>query len=145
MRRYVLEAHAPHRVQVLAELHAILDNLPEGKAWRVEVRELRRERSDEQNAALWGVAYPPLCEATGYRPDELHEAFCRRFFGTVEREILGQVITQACRSTTRNAHSRREVIDRAQFSQFYAMVQQVGAELGIEVPDPLPCPQAREA
>jgi hypothetical protein len=138
MQRYQLNAHGSERPQVLANVHAFIDRLPATKSWRIEVKEARRERSTDQNAALWGVAYPPLCDATGYEVDELHVALCCKFFGTSDVQVLGQVITRPRRTTTTNEHGERDVVDRATFAQFYDMVQRVGAEIGVDVPDPDP-------
>lgn len=138
MQRYQLNANGPERSQVLENLHAFIDRLPAAKSWRVEIKEARKERSGDQNAALWGVAYPALSDATGYTPDELHDAFCRRFFGTVEREVMGQVMTRPRRTTTTNEAGERDVISAADFARFYDMVQMVGAEAGIDVPSPDP-------
>lgn len=138
MQRYQLNANGPERSQVLENLHAFIDRLPAAKSWRVEIKEARKERSGDQNAALWGVAYPVLSDATGYTPDELHDAFCRRFFGTVEREVMGQVMTRPRRTTTTNEAGERDVIGAGDFAKFYDMVQQVGAEAGIDVPSPNP-------
>lgn len=135
---YHLNPNGPERAQVLANAHAFLDRLPLNKGWKVEIREARKARSNDQNAALWGVAYPVLAEATGYTPDELHDAFCRRFFGTVEREVMGQIVTRPRRTTTTNEAGERDVMPAADFARFYDQVQQVGAEIGIDVPSPDP-------
>lgn len=133
---YVLNKEHPGRGIVRANLHAFIDRLPSGKSWKVEIKELRKERSDPQNHALFGVAYPALESATGYSKDDLHDAFCKRFFGTVEVEVFGQVKAKPFRTTTTDHEGRRDVIDTATFSQFYEMVQRVGAEAGIDVPSP---------
>lgn len=138
MQCYQLNANGPERAQVLANLIAFAQRLPLGKSWRVEIKEARKERSGEQNAALWGVAYPALSDATGYTPDELHEAFCRRFFGTVEHEVMGQVMTRPRRTTTTNEAGERDVIGAGDFAKFYDMVQMVGAGAGVDVPSPDP-------
>ena len=134
---YVLHKSDPRRDGIRANLHAFVDRLPETKSWRVEVKEYRKDRTDAQNAALFGVAYPAFRD-TGYTPDELHDAFCRRFFGTVEREVMGESVSAPRRTTTRNERGERDVISRQDFSDFYRMVQQVGAEAGVDVPDPDP-------
>lgn len=45
--------------------------------WRtlldVEIRHHRAKRSLDQNAWVWGVAYPPMAKALGYEPHELEE------------------------------------------------------------------------
>ena len=134
---YVLHKSDPRRDAIRANLHAFVDRLPETKSWRVDVKEYRKDRTDAQNAALFGVAYPAFRD-TGYTPDELHDAFCRRFFGTVEREVMGETVVVPRRTTTRDSRGARDVISRDDFSDFYRMVQQVGAEAGIDVPDPDP-------
>lgn len=138
MQRYTLNAKGRERPQVLANLLAFLQRLPETKSWRIEIKEARRERSLDQNNALWGVAYPPLCEATGYEPDELHTALCCKFFGTVEVFVLGERLLRPRRTTTTNEHGERDVMDRAEFARFYDMVQRLGAEIGVDVPSPDP-------
>lgn len=138
MQRYVLRAGGDERSQVLANVHAFVDRLPARKSWKIEIREARKERSNEQNAALFGVAYVALSDATGYTPDELHAAFCRRFFGTVEVDVMGQAVSRPVRTTTTNEQGERDVMPAADFARFYDMVQQVGAEAGVDVPSPDP-------
>jgi len=56
-----------------------------GKRVEVTVRRFREQRSLEQNAWVWGVAYPILAETLGYDMDEredLHYALVRKCFGT---------------------------------------------------------------
>lgn len=137
-QKYTLNANGPERPQVLANALAFLQRLPASKSWRIEIKEARRERSGDQNAALWGVAYPPLVDATGYTLDELHDAFCKRFFGTVHAVILGEQVSRPRRTTTTNEQGERDVMPAAEFANFYAMVQRIGAEAGIDVPDPDP-------
>jgi|GEM_PF-2026696 len=104
---------------------------------KVTVQMDRADRSDEQNAALFGVAYPPIMEHTGYRKEELHEVFCRAYFGEVEHEIARRKITRPKRTTTTDELGRRDVINKLDFASFYSFVQQVAAEhWGVIVPDP---------
>ncbi|NID14986.1 hypothetical protein [Luteibacter yeojuensis] len=138
IHRFTLNAGGRERPRVLANVTAFVDKLPDTKSWRIEIREASRERSLDQNSALWGVAYPPICMETGYDADELHAAFCRKFFGTVEVMVLGEKVTRARRTTTTNEYGERDVIDRGTFVRFYDMVQRIAAELNIEVPDPSP-------
>lgn len=137
-QKYVLNANSPERSQVLANTHAFLDRLADTKSWCVEIKRHRKQRSLNQNNALFGCAYPVLCEATGYDPDELHEAMCRKFFGTADRVVMGEVLPRPVRTTTRNEQGERDVIDTATMSKFYDMVQRVGAEIDVTVPDPDP-------
>jgi len=138
MQTYVLNKGHGLRGAVKANLHSFIDRLPDSKSWKIEIKEARKERSDLQNHALFGVAYPALEAATGMTKDELHDAFCRRYFGTVEKEFAGQVITRPYRTTTRGPDGERDLMLTRDFADFYAMVQMVGAEAGIDVPDPDP-------
>lgn len=135
---YVLHAKDPNRDLVRANLDSFLSRLPDTKSWQVEVKEYRKSRSNAQNNALFGVAYQAICRETGYDPDELHDAMCRKFFGTVGVDVLGMAITRPVRTTTTDEDGRRDVLSAAEFADFYAMVQRVGAEAGIDVPDPDP-------
>lgn len=136
---FVLHKSHPGRARVASNLHAFIDKLPETRSFQVEVKEYRRERTDPQNHALFGVAYPALERETGFTKDELHEAFCKKFFGTVEKvDIFGEVTKVPYRTTTTGPDGKRDVLGTAEFARFYDMVQHVGAESGIYVPDPDP-------
>lgn len=129
------------RDRVQANLVDFLSKLPANKSWTVEIKQFRKERSNEQNAALFGVAYQYFAPL-GFTPDDIHEFMCMRFFGTVEREFMGQVVLKPFRTTTRNERGERDVLDSKTFSMFYQAVQQAGAEAGIYVPDPDSCPHS---
>jgi hypothetical protein len=135
---FVLDPKDSNCENVRANLHRFIDQLPRSKAWEWKWGRYLKKRTDPQNHALFGVAYPALVEATGFTKDELHEAFCKRFFGTVTRDVMGEVVSHPFRTTTVDEHGKRDVIPRDQFSDFYLMVQLVGAEAGVFVPDPDP-------
>ena len=135
---YTLNANGRERPQVLANIHAFVDRLPSSKSWKVEIKEARKERSNDQNAALFGVAYEALIRATGYTKEELHMEFCGRHFGWIEYQIFGETRRKPRRTTTTDENGDRDVIPTVEFAQFYEMVQMVGAEAGIDVPDPDP-------
>lgn len=138
-QHFTLPANKPDdRDRILSNLLAFIDRLPDSKSWRITIDLARKGRSDQQNRALFGVAYPILADATGYTVDELHAAFCRKFFGTTCREIAGIVIERPVRTTTTNEQGKRELMLAEQFSAFYAMVQRDAAEIGVDVPDPDP-------
>lgn len=127
-----------NRSQVAINCLRFIQSLDEGKQWKVEITQYRRSRSNDQNAALFGVAYPPLIEYTGYTKDEIHEWMCCDFFGTREYEINGVPHSRPMRTTTRDETGKINVLDWLTFSQFYANVQRVGSEAGVHVPDPDP-------
>lgn len=137
-QKFTLNAGGPERDQVRANAHAFIDRLPDHKSWRIEVTEARKERTPPQNAALWGVAYPALTEATGYTAEELHHEFCGRFFGWEIVTIFGQQRRRPRRTTTTNERGERDVIPTGDFARFYDFVQQMGAEADIDVPSPDP-------
>jgi hypothetical protein len=120
----------------LARVVAFLSALPTKKAWRVRIDELKGDRTEHQNNALFGVAYPPLTAATGYRAEELHELMCCKFFGVKVIQIGELSVEKPLRTTTTDEHGKRDVIDWERFGEFFAMVQQVGSEVGVWIPDP---------
>jgi hypothetical protein len=144
-QRYQLNANGPERPQVLANLHAFVDRLPANKSWRVEIKEARKERTGDQNAALWAVAYPPLMDYMGESGEDakkrLHEFFCGEFFGWVRCPITGN---KPRRTTTRNERGERDLVDTLTMARFYENVQRVGAENGIDIPNPDPMHGVRE-
>ena len=138
MSAFYLNANDNCRNNVEAELVAFIRKLPKDKPYKIEVKRYIKERTSAQNRALFGVAYPPLSQETGFTPDELHNAFCRRYFGTVDADLCGVLLVKPLRTTTKDENGKRDVIDAATFSKFYEMVKQVGAEAGVFIPDPEP-------
>lgn len=138
-QRYTLHADDANRPLVLSNIHAFLDRLPDSKSWRIEIREYKPDRSDKQNRALWGVAYPAIMEATGLQgereKEQLHRQMCGEFFGWKDHALLGRV---PVRTTTVNEHGERDLVDSAVMAEFYGFVQRIGAEFGIDVPSPEP-------
>ena len=137
---YILHVAAPNRDRVLANLHAFIDRLPSSKSWRIEVKHHIRERSLEQNAAMWGVAEKVIADFCGYRGDrekkELHRTLCGEYFGWRDDPVLGLV---PVRTTTTNERGEREVMNTQDAADFYSFIQQFAAErLGCDVPDPDP-------
>lgn len=130
--------HAETRERIVSRLSAFLKALPLNKPWRIRVDELKGDRTEHQNNALFGVAYPPLIKATGYRKDEIHEVMCQKFFGTKVVEFGGVISEKPVRTTTTDEQGHKDVIPWDKFTEFYAMVQQVGAEMDppIWIPDP---------
>lgn len=130
------------RERIKTNMLRFIDRLPTDQAHEIKIDRYREPRTDPQNRALWRVAYPPLMEHIGLRGEEgrqeLHEYFCGEFFGWARYEILGKIKQKPRRTTTRNEHGKRDVIPWDLFCEFYAFVQQKGAEAGVYVPDPDP-------
>lgn len=137
-QKYTLNANGPERDNVLANMHALVDRLPAKKSWRIEIKEARKERTDDQNRALFGCAYPAIKAVTGDDIDDLHESFCGKFFGWVDREVMGEVKRRPFRTTTTDEQGERDVLPTTVFAEFYNTVQRIAAEVGIDVPDPDP-------
>jgi hypothetical protein len=122
----------------LTRIVAVLSALAKDVAWKITIARVKKERSDPQNNALFGVAYKALSEFTGYTAPELHDVFLRAYFGTVEREIFGEIITRPRRTTTTDENGAKNKLSTVEFNAFYEFVQQKGAEIGCWVPDPDP-------
>lgn len=131
-------------IRSFASLMGFLSSLPTDKEFKVTIGEVKRERSNAQNNALFGVAYKVLGEFTGYTAPELHEMFLRSYFGETETNVLGKVIVKPRRTTTTDETGKRNVLSTVEFMNFYAHIQQKGAEIGCYVPDPDPMYWMRE-
>lgn len=116
------------RTEAIDRLTQFLRECAPGKAIRVEVCQHRKRRSDEQNRALWGVAYRILSEETGHDPGELHDFFLGEHFGWEIVEVFGQKRRRPVRRSSK--------LDTAEFADYYAFIQRRSAEMGFWVPDP---------
>jgi hypothetical protein len=104
---------------------------------KVIVQMDRADRSEDQNEALWGLAYKILHEETGNDPEDMHQYFLGEFFGWVEYEVMGMRKKKPRRTTTRNAEGKREVLDTVSFASFFEFIQRRSAEtVGVQIPDP---------
>jgi len=118
----------PARERSIARIGAFLLALGDDFAWRVEVTKARRSRSEQQNRALWGVAYKTLCDATGNEAEDLHQFFLGEHFGWDTIDVLGQ--------KRRVPKRRSSKLSTVEFSDFYGFIQRRAAECGYYVPDP---------
>ena len=136
---YALHKLDPRRDLVRANAHAFIDRLPLTKSWRIEIKELHKERSLEQNDAMFGVAYKIIMEASGLEGDaekrQLHRDFCGDFFGWTDGPLGHR---RPVRTTTKNERGAKELIDTRTMCDLYAFIQRKAAEFGIDVPDPDP-------
>lgn len=125
------------RERIADNLRAFVISALPGKELRVEICEYRKRRSQDQNAALWGVCYKTLHDATGNDPDDLHTYFLGEWSGWETITVMG--------------HARRVPLRRSsklttvEFAEFYAFIQQRAAEtVGVFIPDPDPTWSQRE-
>lgn len=116
------------RAGMIQRIAAFLESALPGQALKVEVARYAKRRSDQQNRALWGVAYKALSEATGNDPEDLHTFFLGEHFGWEVIDVMGQK-----RRVPKRRSSR---LDTGEFADFYAFIQRRAAECGYYVPDP---------
>lgn len=129
----------PHdRDKAIASLSTLLHDYLPGKRLVVEVKQWKSERTNQQNRALFGVAYPAVREQTGENVNRLHWYACGQFFGWKEVETFGKVSSEPVRTTTRDENNKRDVVTWDVFSNFYRAFQVEMAGMGIDVPDPDP-------
>ena len=108
----------------------------------VEIREWKPTRSSEQNAYLFGVCYPLLADAKGYDVEDVHVWMCGQHFGWVDKPCPKTprnpegIESVPRRTTTRDENGKRDVLKPGPFSDFVAMVQRIGAQAGVFLPDP---------
>lgn len=97
-------------------------------------------RSNEQNALLFGVVYPPIAEAMGYEVEAIHEYMCGTHFGWVDMKVPKTprnpegMESRPFRSTTRDENGKRNVLKKDEFSKFIATVERIAAQAGVFVP-----------
>lgn len=122
-----------------------LEALPLDHAWRLEIEELKSERSLQQNKYLFGCAYKLISEKTGLEKLDLHDDFLKRHFGTrLKRVPLSLYHPDGfdevpLRTTTTDEHGRRSVLGKIPFAEFVEFVQRFAAEqYDVFVPDPDP-------
>jgi hypothetical protein len=99
-----------------------------GKKVKVTVGQYRKNRSIQQNRALFGVAYKALHEATGNDPEDLHCYFKGEYGGWEVVEVMGQ--------KRKVPIKRSSTMTTSEFSDFYQFIQRRAAENGYYVPDP---------
>jgi len=91
------------------------------------------KRTEQQNKWLWGVAYKLIADHTGYTPEEIHEV-CKQKFNPravmISNKTTGETETFIVGGTTTQLNKREE------WELYKERVQQLGAELGVIIPDP---------
>ena len=129
---------ADARIAVIGRVTTFLIAAYPGKPIRVDVEQDKPERSSDQNAALFGLAYKTIRMETGNDVEELHQWACGEYFGWTEYEVMGQRKKRPVRTTTTDEHGKREVMGKLDFADFFSFVQRKAAEFGIFIPDPDP-------
>lgn len=125
---FILPPDPADRGRIADNLRAFVVQALPGKRLKVTVAEAKKRRSDEQNRALWGVAYKALTDATGNDAEDLHEFFLGEHFGWQVTEVMGQ--------KRRTPLRRSSGLSTVEFAEFYNFIQRRAAEAGYYVPDP---------
>jgi hypothetical protein len=116
----------------LARVFAYLHDLPPDTGWRVEIREHKATRSNQQNAYLWAAVYPTiLCHSAmqGWDAEDLHEYFLGERFGWEVLQAFGRKRLRPMRRSSR--------LSKIEFADFIDFIQRKAAALGIVIPDPV--------
>jgi hypothetical protein len=101
-----------------------LQQFDNGDELDVVLQPHRRTRTNPQNRYYWGVVVKLLAEHCGYEPDEMHEALKARFLGANDPQFGLLKIGSTRKLTT------------VEFGVFLEQCQQLGAEMGVYIPNP---------
>jgi hypothetical protein len=119
------------REAVIARIAKVLGGLAPETAWRIEIKEHKATRSTQQNRYLWGVVYPTILEAgklEGWTTEEVHDYCLGEHFGWETVEGLGRKKIRPIRRSSK--------LNKQEFTDFIAFIQQRMAEHGIFIADP---------
>jgi hypothetical protein len=107
----------------LATAAEVVSTLDPSRRWVVEIREQRSKRTGPQNRLLWAI-YTAIADATGYTPEEVHEAMKAKFLPP-RAVALGKEEVEVPGSTA--------VLEVPEFSEYVERVQAFAAtELGVQ-------------
>ena len=116
--------------------HAVVrmaQQLPTDKPFAVTVEVWKKPRTNQQNAYLWGVAYPAILEGggealKGWSRDDSHEYMTGEFGGWQVLEGFGRKrMRPVMRSST---------MTKQQFSDYLDWLSAKCADMGIVIPEP---------
>lgn len=93
-----------------------LKKLDPNKHWVIEIKEKRNNRTNEQNARLWGFLYPSLSNYFGYTVDEIHILMGAKFLKQLK--TINNETVEVIKSTT--SLSIEEMINYQQQIEMWA-------------------------
>lgn len=134
MSAFILHTNDKDRGQVLGNCLSFITQLPDTKAWRVEVKPWSPPRTSDANAYLWGVCYKLIVTELGYLSDDWHEFYCMEFFGKRATPSGAKPI----RTTTTDEYGKKDVMEGAAFWKFVEHVRRMAGAGGVYIPDPDP-------
>lgn len=102
----------------------------EGREIDIVIRPHQRQRSLEQNAWIWGVAYPLIADHLGYdnhEHEDLHYALVAKCFGEHFDKRMGQMVP----------NKRSSKLSTREFSEYMEWLARFAAtDLGVVIPMP---------
>lgn len=105
-----------------------------GKRIKVTFEEYRDTRSNQQNRAFYGIAVKLFCEYMGYRFSSARE---KEFVKNQILEAIGHYdIVKGIDGRPKNMIRPTSNMDTREFSEMYEACQELGASLGLVIPDP---------
>lgn len=108
-----------------------MKQFPDGRV-RIRVDVAKRKRTNPMNNYWWGVVVKAFGEHCGHWPDEMHEILKLELLPH-DVEVLnpktGEVKTMRVGRSTAN-------LSTTEFKDLIMRAQQLGAEMGIDIPDP---------
>lgn len=117
------------RARVLANLTDFLARLPDTKAWKVEVAQYAKRRTDQQNRYLWGGVYRAFQSALeGWDAEDIHDYLLGECFGWERIEGLGRTKVKPLKRSSK--------LTKQEFGEYVDFCIRKGAEHGIFVPPP---------
>jgi hypothetical protein len=90
----------------------VIKSLPSYRAWKIEITENKRKRSDDQNRYLWGGVYPSIIAAggeqlRGWTAEDLHEFFLGEIYGWEVIEGFGRKRMKPVRRSSKSPPAMR--------------------------------------
>jgi hypothetical protein len=108
---------------------AAISSLDPNKAWAIEIKSHRKNRSLDQNAFLHAVPLKIIADHTGYTVEDMKDYLLGEFTGWDEYTVFHQ--------TKRRPHKRSSDLDTLQFTRFLEWIEMWAAtELGLIIPRP---------
>jgi hypothetical protein len=125
-----MKIHLPKMRSVTAteRVQQVLAALSLEKAWEIDIDEHKPTRSDAQNRYLWGVCYAELMKVLpGWQAEDIHDYMLGEHFGWETIEGMGRKRMRPLR--------RSSALNKQEFADFVAFIQQKAAEHGCYIPD----------
>jgi hypothetical protein len=136
---FIINRHHPSVGVVKQNIFLAIGSLDPDKSWKIEIKEVHKERTAKQCRSIFGVAYKTIMQAVGLEgsreKEKLHADFCGEYFGW-KRDALDRSIP--IRTTTRDENGEDNILSVKEMSDFYAFIQRRVAPYGVHVPDPDP-------